>query len=127
MKREDPLLLPICNHCGKYKGVGSCKNPACPGFLGQSEKGELVVEEGSSKESTNLPCSICRNNQVVVCVQCGKGFCQTHSVGSELNQLGTFHQRVGTCVECQHVVCDNCWILNPDGKIVCLTHVKKSR
>lgn len=127
MKREDPLLLPICNYCGKYKGVGPCKNPACSGALRQSEEGESMMEENSSKESVNQHCSICRKDQVLVCAQCGQGFCHAHSVGSELNQLDTFHQRVGTCVECQQVVCENCWILNPSGDIICLTHVEKER
>ena len=127
MKREDPVLLPICNHCGKYKGVGHCKNPACPGSLRQLEKGGSEIEEDSSKKPVNQLCSICMNDQVLTCSQCGQGFCTTHGLGSELNQLGTFHQRVGTCVECHQVVCENCWILNPSGDIVCLTHVEKER
>jgi hypothetical protein len=127
MKREDPLILPICNHCGKYKGVGYCKNPACPGFLGQLDEEESETEEDNSKESVNQPCSLCRNDQVLACVQCGQGFCQTHSLGADLNKLGTFHQRVGTCVECHQVVCENCWILNPNGDIVCLYHIKNER
>ena len=127
MKREDPVLLPICNHCGKYKGVGQCKNPTCQGSLKHSEKEGYVMEKDSSKESVSQPCSICQNDKVVTCSQCGQGFCITHGVGHDLNQLKTFHQRVGTCVECHQVVCENCWILNPSGDIVCLTHIEEER
>jgi hypothetical protein len=119
MTREDPLLLPICGHCGKYKGVGPCKNPACPRSERQSHNGEPVTEEDVKR-----PCRICMKDQVLTCAQCGQGFCQKHSVGAELNQLGSFHQRIGTCVECQQVVCEYCWILNPNGDIVCLKHLE---
>ncbi len=127
MKRDDPALLPICKHCGKYKGVGLCKNQACPGSLGHLEEGGSEMEEAISKKPAVQPCSICKNDQVVTCTQCGQGFCKTHGIGHELKQMGTFHQRVGTCVECQQVVCENCWILNPSGDIVCLAHVEKER
>jgi hypothetical protein len=85
------------------------------------------MEEDCTKKSANQACSICKNDLILSCSQCGQGFCKTHSEGSQLSQLGTFHQRVGTCVECHEVVCENCWILNPNGDIVCLTHVEKER
>ena len=126
-KREDPVLLPICNHCGKYKGVGPCKNPSCQGAREHKEKVGSENEEDTSKKLVTQPCNVCKNDQVITCSQCGQGFCRTHGVGHDLNHLGTFHQRIGTCVECQEVVCENCWILNPNGDIVCLTHVEKER
>ena len=127
MTREDPQLLPICEKCGKYKGVGPCKNISCPESVKHSEEGEPMTREDNPNESVNNPCSICGKEQVAICSQCGKGFCQTHSEGADLNLLGNFHQHVGTCVECQKVVCENCWILNPNGDIVCLTHLEEER
>jgi hypothetical protein len=114
MSREDPLLLPICQQCGKYKGVGPCKNPSCSEFENESK---ISVQAMKS-------CIICEKQQQVVCSRCGQGFCKEHGAGAELNQLATLNQRLGTCVECKKVVCDNCWILNPNGDIVCLIHLE---
>lgn len=122
MTREDPQLLPICQFCGEYKGVGMCKNPACSGF-----KQELETGSPNMRDSVIRSCNVCKKESVVSCVQCGRGFCQTHSDGAKLNQLGSFHQQLGTCVECKQVVCENCWILNPNGNIVCLIHLEEKR
>ena len=127
MTREDPQLLPICQTCGKYKGVGPCKNISCQEFEKQSEEGESMTREVSPIEPVVNPCTMCGMEHVVICAQCGKGFCQTHSEGADLNHLGNFHQHVGTCVECRKVVCENCWIMNSNGDIVCLTHLEKER
>ncbi len=118
MTRDDPLLLPVCQSCGEYKGVGECRNPSCSG----SDNGKKIAIR-----YTNQKCTICGQSQVVTCIQCGTGYCETHSVGAELNNLGSFHQRIGTCVECNHNVCEKCWILNPNGDIVCLVHLEKDR
>jgi hypothetical protein len=125
MKREDSQLLPLCKFCGKYKGIGLCKDPACPGSMKQVDREEPDIERDNGKERTKQPCVVCGKQQIVTCTQCGEGYCETHSIGAELNQLGSFHQRVGTCVECQQVVCEKCWILNPNGDIICLTHLEK--
>ena len=125
MKREDSFLLPMCNHCGKYKGIGYCNNPVCPEFQRQLDKGDSVMEDDSLNNSVYQSCSICKKEQVITCKQCGQGFCKTHSAGSESKQFVSFHQHIGTCVECQEVVCENCWILNPNGDIICLIHVER--
>ena len=127
MTREDPHLLPICQKCGKYKGVGPCKNPSCPEFVKHSTEGETMIGKENPEESVSNPCSICAKEEIVICSQCGKGFCQTHGDGADLNQLRDFHQHVGTCVECKKVVCESCWILNPNGDIVCLKHLEEER
>jgi hypothetical protein len=127
MKREDSFLLPMCNHCGKYKGIGYCKNPVCPEFQRRLNTGESEMRGDSSNKSVKQSCSICGKEQVIACTQCGQGYCQIHGAGSESKQLLSFHQRVGTCIECQEVVCENCWILNPNGDIICLTHVERER
>ncbi|MFW9788855.1 MAG: hypothetical protein ACFFE1_14335 [Candidatus Thorarchaeota archaeon] len=114
--REDPFLLPMCQQCGKYKGVGPCRNASCSEF----------EKESNLDFRATKTCSICDRHQQVVCSQCGQGFCKEHGVGAELNQLATFNQHVGTCVECKLVVCDDCWILNPNGDILCLLHLEES-
>jgi len=120
MTREDPKLLPICHFCGEYKGVGICKNPSC-------SESVLGIGEGHpiESDSKNQSCSFCKKKSIVSCVRCGRSFCQTHSEGVDLTRLGSLHQRLGTCVECKQVVCDSCWIFNPNGDILCLTHLEE--
>ena len=121
MTREDDQVLPMCQHCGKYKGVGPCKDPSCQGFQEQSEDGQIT------KTGSATPCCMCYEDLVVSCTQCGRGYCESHGKGAELSRLSDFHQHVGTCIECKRVVCENCWILNPNGDIVCLAHLEKQR
>ena len=121
MTREDDKILPMCQYCGKYKGIGPCKDPTCPGSKEQAEAGVV------SKIPTSNPCSMCDDEIVVQCAQCGQGYCQIHGKGAELSRLGDFYQHIGTCVECKKNVCENCWILNPNGDILCLIHLEKQR
>ena len=113
-KRDDPLLLPICQACGKYKGVGICKNPDCS---------ESIRKSDASVSS----CDFCGRRKVLTCVQCGQSFCEGHGKGANLHRLEFFHQRVGTCIMCEQYVCEKCWILNPNGDIVCLRHLEEER
>jgi hypothetical protein len=122
MTREDPTLLPICQFCGEYKGVGICKNPTCSG-----SKQDMENEGSNKRDSVNRFCSVCKKDAVVFCVHCGRGFCLIHNEGVKLNRLESFHQHLGTCVECKQVVCEKCWILNPNGDIVCLAHLEETR
>lgn len=122
MTREDPKLLPICQFCGEYKGVGKCKNPSC-----SESRQETEDEPPLESDSKNHSCSLCKKKSIVSCIRCGRGFCQTHSKGANLTQLGSFHQRLGTCVECKQVVCDSCWIFDSNGDILCLTHLEEKR
>ncbi len=125
MKRENPRLLPICQYCGKYKGIGQCTNPKCQSSEKHMDKQEQVSLESSARDHEYQHCSICERDIEVICNQCGRGYCNLHSVGFNLNRLENFHQRVGTCIQCQQVVCERCWILNPNGDIICLTHLEK--
>lgn len=118
MRREDPLLLPICEKCGKYKGIGPCKSPDCPASIDNHE---------ITHKPRNQSCKKCDKEAIVFCSQCKSGYCKTHSKGSKSNQLTDFHQCVGTCVECNQIICEDCWILNPNGDIVCLKHIEEKR
>ena len=119
MTRDNPFLLPMCQECGKYKGVGPCVDSNCPGSKITStgnDSGERM--EGPTYES----CSLCRNETVVSCCRCSRGFCKKHETGKVEGRLVKWDQRVGTCTICKQVVCENCWILEGDGTITCLVH-----
>ncbi|MFX1484276.1 MAG: hypothetical protein ACFFCP_13935 [Promethearchaeota archaeon] len=117
MERDDPLLLPMCQICGKYKGIGPCKNSRCPGSIGESKIGGL----GESRIEIRS-CSRCENKAIISCSRCDSGFCKNHGHGATNNHLITLDQVVGTCIICGEVVCENCWILESDGAITCLVH-----
>ena len=113
------MILPYCQVCGKYKGVGPCKDPTC--VASRVEGGNVTKE---MKESS---CDICGERQIMTCNQCGRGFCEQHSEHGDKSQLTAFDQQVGTCIQCEKVVCENCWILNPNGEIICLVHLENER
>lgn len=123
MTRDDPLLLPLCQFCGEYKGVGSCKNPRCQMYF----VGGTTQERDNANESTNQECNICGKIKYARCTKCGREFCEPHSLGVNSTRFVNFHQHLGTCVECQKIVCENCWILSPKGEIICLIHVEEER
>ncbi|MHA2024919.1 MAG: hypothetical protein ACW98U_03365 [Candidatus Thorarchaeota archaeon] len=116
MKRDDPLLLPICQKCGKYKGVGSCSNPQCQE---EENSGEDPFEE---MKGSKVECSQCKRNAVVSCSRCNRGFCEIHGNEEVIGKLSKWDQRIGTCTICNLMVCENCWILNGNGLITCLIH-----
>lgn len=119
MTRDDPLLLPICQVCGKYKGVGYCRNSNCSSSKITSRR-ENSVE--MRKESVHKSCSLCERAAVVSCCRCNRSFCDIHGTGQGEGCLVKWNQRVGTCSICTQVVCENCWILEDEGTITCLVH-----
>jgi hypothetical protein len=119
MTRDDPLLLPICQVCGNYKGVGPCKNSSCSSSKITSSR-ENSVE--MKIEPAPKSCSLCGSVAVVSCGECNRGFCEIHGTGQIEGQLLKWDQRIGTCSICQKVVCENCWILESDGAITCFVH-----
>jgi hypothetical protein len=116
MTRDDPLILPICQVCRKYKGIGPCKNPGC------SESDSSSGESALSKQSPEAECSLCENEALVSCVRCARKFCLTHSKEEVESQLTRRDQRVGTCSICNQLVCEHCWILEGNGAITCIVH-----
>jgi len=105
MKRDDPILLPICQKCGRYKGVGTC---GCEG----------------SREMTDVStkCSLCENTGTIACTRCGRRYCEVHGKEEVKGHLTKWNQRIGTCTICDQSVCENCWILEDNGLITCLAH-----
>ncbi|MGY5862964.1 MAG: hypothetical protein RTV41_00025 [Candidatus Thorarchaeota archaeon] len=116
MKRDDPLLLPICQECGKYKGVGPCSNPNC-------QKGGNVGKSHIEEMESSMPeCSQCKRSAIITCSRCDRGFCEIHGKEEVKGKLSKWDQRIGTCTICNSMVCENCWILEGDGLITCLVH-----
>ncbi len=118
MKRDDPLLLPVCQICGKYKGVGPCKDVNCIDSYKSIRNDYVKMERRLDYRS----CNHCENEAHILCSRCNSGFCETHGTGHDINQLERWNQLVGTCSICKQVVCENCWILEGDGAITCLEH-----
>lgn len=113
MTRNTPKILPYCQHCGDFKGVGLCRNPECAetkhvsiGFL-QSQSGK---------------CIICSKDGEQLCSRCGISYCDKHAIGKDESILSSNEQHLGTCVICGEVICEQCWIFNSKGSITCLVH-----
>lgn len=124
MTRDDPLLLPICQGCGEYKGVGLCKNSTCSSSKITSNRENSVKMR---KESVHKSCSLCESTSVVTCNSCNRSFCEIHGSGQGERYLVKWNQRVGTCSICTQVVCENCWILEEEGAITCLVHLEENK
>ncbi|MFW9926054.1 MAG: hypothetical protein ACFFDM_04725 [Candidatus Thorarchaeota archaeon] len=119
MRRNDPLLQPICHICGKYKGVGPCSNPKCQESIGKSG---VMTKPITKKIANRELCAICEKDAVLSCYRCNLGFCEIHGTAQAEEYLVIFDQRVGTCSICKQIVCENCWIFEGDGNITCLAH-----
>jgi phage host-nuclease inhibitor protein Gam len=119
MRRNDPLLLPICQICGKYKGVGYCNDPNCRGSKPASKREDVVAIKN---RFTNKSCSLCDEIAVLSCCRCNQGYCKAHGIAYTEEHLVKLDQHVGTCSICNQIVCENCWILESDGTISCLEH-----
>ncbi|MGY5879187.1 MAG: hypothetical protein RTV31_03005 [Candidatus Thorarchaeota archaeon] len=113
MTRNTPEILPYCQHCGRFKGVGICENPKC-------DKTNRV-EVGTLREQFN-ECVICSAEGVHSCSQCGGSYCEQHATGREEPKLTSMDQHLGTCVVCGKVICEQCWIFNNTGSVTCLVH-----
>jgi hypothetical protein len=119
---SNPILNPFCEICGKYKGIGFCKDSKCKGHeQDKSTNNENTLR--SSFVSKNW-CSICGNSSISYCTSCNQGFCEKHAIGLENSRLIHKEQHIGTCVECGKYVCENCWILDDTGAIICLDHLE---
>lgn len=113
MTRNTPEILPYCQHCGKYKGVGICSNPKC-------DKSKQA-NPWSFREQFD-DCVICSNDKVSSCYRCGRSYCILHATGKEESKLRNLDQHLGTCIICGKVICERCWILDNRGFVTCLAH-----
>lgn len=115
MTRNTPEILPYCQHCGKFKGVGICTNPNC-------DKTKRV-DFGTIPDVSN-ECIICSAEGEHRCSHCGLFYCNRHALGKEKSRLMSVNQHLGTCVVCSKVICEQCWIFNNKGLITCLVHLE---
>jgi hypothetical protein len=114
MTRNTPQILPYCQHCGEYKGVGPCKNPSC-------DRTQTVTI--TSIHQQHSKCTICSKGGEYSCKRCGRSFCEEHSSERNEKYLINIEQHIGTCNVCGNFVCEHCWILDEDGKIICIAHL----
>ncbi len=115
MTRNTPKILPFCQHCGSFKGVGPCRNPEC-------DKTKYVSIGFLQSQSGN--CIICSKDGDHSCSRCGISYCTKHAIGKDESILSSLEQHLGTCVICGEVICEHCWIFNSKGSITCLVHSK---
>jgi hypothetical protein len=113
MTRNTPEILPYCQHCGKFKGVGICTNPKCD----KTKQVELGALEDLSSE-----CAICSVEGEHRCSRCERSYCNQHASGREESELTSMDQHLGTCIVCGNVICEQCWLLNSRGLVTCLVH-----
>jgi len=113
MTRNTPEILPYCQHCGSFKGVGSCKNPKC----------DVTnrVDIGSLRDQSNK-CVVCSREGEYSCSRCSAYYCIKHAGGKEEIKLISVEQHLGTCVVCGKVICEQCWIFNNKGAVTCFVH-----
>lgn len=122
MNKRNHLILPYCPFCGVYKGVGACRVKECPG----SNPRNLLAEDVpfTSKIDEGV-CIVCGDAGETRCSICHGAYCREHSSGWERVTLVMKDQRMGTCTRCGKTTCENCWILDSKGRIMCLQHLEK--
>ncbi len=116
MTRNSPDILPYCPHCGTYKGVGPCKNSKCD---------KTVLIDLDKNQQHTVDCRICSKEGIISCPQCGGYYCEEHAMGYTENKLISIDQYMGTCVICNQVVCELCWIFDSNGAVNCLRHLQR--
>ncbi|MHA1638142.1 MAG: hypothetical protein ACTSUB_09030 [Candidatus Thorarchaeota archaeon] len=112
MPEKSEMLLPYCNKCGEYKGLGPCK---------------ICNSTGTDSVIKDETCSRCIEPMKTRCQRCGSSFCSTHSQGSQQQNLVDNSHTIGTCARCGILVCEDCWILDEFGRIICLEHFEEDR
>ena len=112
MPERSEMLLPYCNNCGEYKGIGPCK-------ICNSTGADSVIE--------GELCSRCNESMKIQCQRCESSFCSTHSQENQQQKLINNSQIIGTCARCGIFVCEDCWILDEVGRIICLEHLKEDK
>lgn len=122
---DNPMLDPFCQFCGQYKGVGPCSNPKC---TDSQTRGTLSSTSSSRKTiSRDHRCTRCQREASVECERCGTPFCNIHSHNLDSSVMIGKDHIMGTCVLCGKRICENCWILDDEGRITCLEHRAEHR
>ena len=111
MQNKSDLLNPFCGQCGDYKGLGPCKRCDASKSIDTSKQVRI--------------CSRCKEAAVVSCFRCGSNFCSTHAVNSRSSKLTEVKQIIGTCKMCSNQICEDCWILDESGRIICMVHLEE--
>ncbi|MHA1480599.1 MAG: hypothetical protein ACTSQZ_04155 [Candidatus Thorarchaeota archaeon] len=62
---------------------------------------------------------------VVSCFRCGANFCSIHAANNQSSKLAEVKHIIGTCNMCNNLICEDCWILDEFGRIICLIHLKE--
>jgi hypothetical protein len=82
-------------------------------------------ETSKSKEQVEREnCTICERQETVSCSRCGRSFCEIHSSNSKKMQVQSPEHYVGTCSVCAFLVCEDCWVVNDNGNVICLNHLE---
>lgn len=102
---------PFCERCGSYKGLGPCENPDCVARTSEAQETRGGTRRGGS-------CRVCGSSALVFCSNCGNGFCVEHGRDASSSFM-RFEQHIGRCSACGEYVCEECWLLNEEGAIVC--------
>ena len=111
MQNKSDMLNPFCDQCGEYKGLGPCKR--------------CDTNESRDTSKQAKVCSRCKKTAVITCFRCGANFCSIHSANSQRSRLAEAKHLIGTCSRCDTLICEDCWILEEAGKIICLVHLEE--
>ncbi|MFW9944121.1 MAG: hypothetical protein ACFFB7_03920 [Candidatus Sifarchaeia archaeon] len=127
MTRNRLVIDPYCLYCGEYKGVGYCLDPTCRGSQVPKDGGDstLVMSITSVPRAQSDFCRVCRGQASFECRKCGTGFCKEHAAKARETVMSGIEHHLGLCCICQELVCEDCWILDGEGRITCLDHLEE--
>jgi hypothetical protein len=103
-----------------------CMNPSCTnkGFSEDYDGDEFGETSDTSNSVERRSCSICERQEILSCSRCGRAFCEIHSSNSEKMRVQSPEHHIGTCGFCSFLVCEDCWVVNDNGKVICLNHLE---
>ena len=101
-------------------------NPSCTDdrFSEDYNGDELSESSDTSKSVERESCSMCERKEIVACSRCGRSFCKIHSSNSKKMRVQSLDHYIGTCSVCSFLVCEDCWVVNDSGNVICLNHLE---